>query len=74
MAAATISKGCASCIAYSPKVIRTWLWKEGTKYKSFVQPLSRTSGKKVTLPFIEYSLPNSSSGHQILPLCCLLMS
>ncbi|KAM8954739.1 solute carrier family 25 member 33 isoform 2-T2 [Lycaon pictus] len=37
MAAAAISKGCASCIAYPHEVIRTRLREEGTKYKSFVQ-------------------------------------
>ncbi|XP_035163524.1 solute carrier family 25 member 33 isoform X2 [Callithrix jacchus] len=37
MAAAALSKGCASCIAYPHEVIRTRLREEGTKYKSFVQ-------------------------------------
>ncbi|XP_045426552.1 solute carrier family 25 member 33 isoform X2 [Pipistrellus kuhlii] len=37
MAAAAVSKGCASCIAYPHEVIRTRLREEGTKYKSFVQ-------------------------------------
>ncbi|XP_044301424.1 solute carrier family 25 member 33 [Varanus komodoensis] len=37
MAAAAISKGCASCIAYPHEVIRTRLREEGTKYKTFVQ-------------------------------------
>ncbi|GAB5574523.1 solute carrier family 25 member 33 isoform X1 [Prionailurus iriomotensis] len=37
MAAAAISKGCASCIAYPHEVIRTRLREEGTKYKSFIQ-------------------------------------
>uniref|UniRef100_A0A8D1VSD0 Solute carrier family 25 member 33 n=1 Tax=Sus scrofa TaxID=9823 RepID=A0A8D1VSD0_PIG len=37
MAAAALSKGCASCVAYPHEVIRTRLREEGTKYKSFVQ-------------------------------------
>uniref|UniRef100_G3TY33 Solute carrier family 25 member 33 n=1 Tax=Loxodonta africana TaxID=9785 RepID=G3TY33_LOXAF len=37
MAAAAVSKGCASCIAYPHEVIRTRLREEGTKYKSFIQ-------------------------------------
>nr|XP_026253690.1 solute carrier family 25 member 33 [Urocitellus parryii] len=37
MAAAALSKGCASCIAYPHEVIRTRLREEGTKYKSFIQ-------------------------------------
>nr|XP_020637647.1 solute carrier family 25 member 33 [Pogona vitticeps] len=37
MAAAAISKGCASCIAYPHEVIRTRLREEGTKYKTFIQ-------------------------------------
>ncbi|XP_072464892.1 solute carrier family 25 member 33 [Notamacropus eugenii] len=37
MAAAAISKGCASCIAYPHEVIRTRLREEGTKYKAFIQ-------------------------------------
>lgn len=37
MAAAAVSKGCASCIAYPHEVIRTRLREEGSKYKSFVQ-------------------------------------
>lgn len=37
MAAAAVSKGCASCVAYPHEVIRTRLREEGTKYKSFVQ-------------------------------------
>lgn len=37
MAAAAVSKGCASCIAYPHEVIRTRLREEGSKYRSFVQ-------------------------------------
>ncbi|XP_063173520.1 solute carrier family 25 member 33 isoform X2 [Candoia aspera] len=37
MAAAAISKGCASCIAYPHEVIRTRLREEGTKYRTFMQ-------------------------------------
>ncbi|MXQ81847.1 hypothetical protein E5288_WYG004827 [Bos mutus] len=37
MAAAALSKGCASCVAYPHEVIRTRLREEGSKYKSFIQ-------------------------------------
>lgn len=37
MAAAAVSKGCASCIAYPHEVIRTRLREEGSKYTSFMQ-------------------------------------
>lgn len=39
MAAAAISKTCASCIAYPHEVIRTRLREEGSRYRSFVQTL-----------------------------------
>uniref|UniRef100_A0A8D2IQJ3 Solute carrier family 25 member 33 n=1 Tax=Varanus komodoensis TaxID=61221 RepID=A0A8D2IQJ3_VARKO len=39
MAAAAISKMCASCIAYPHEVIRTRLREEGSRYRSFVQTL-----------------------------------
>ncbi|KAJ6658324.1 hypothetical protein lerEdw1_020596 [Lerista edwardsae] len=39
MAAAAVSKTCASCIAYPHEVIRTRLREEGCRYRSFVQTL-----------------------------------
>ncbi|XP_005312094.2 solute carrier family 25 member 33-like isoform X2 [Terrapene carolina triunguis] len=39
MAAAAISKTCASCIAYPHEVVRTRLREEGSRYRSFVQTL-----------------------------------
>ncbi|XP_013928064.1 PREDICTED: solute carrier family 25 member 36-A-like [Thamnophis sirtalis] len=39
MAAAAVSKTCASCIAYPHEVVRTRLREEGCRYRSFVQTL-----------------------------------
>ncbi|XP_034996845.1 solute carrier family 25 member 36-A isoform X2 [Zootoca vivipara] len=39
MAAAAVSKTCASCIAYPHEVIRTRLREEGSRYRSLVQTL-----------------------------------
>uniref|UniRef100_A0A8C6XVZ5 Solute carrier family 25 member 33 n=1 Tax=Naja naja TaxID=35670 RepID=A0A8C6XVZ5_NAJNA len=39
MAAAAVSKACASCIAYPHEVVRTRLREEGCRYRSFVQTL-----------------------------------
>ncbi|KAM3846545.1 solute carrier family 25 member 36-A-like isoform 2-T2 [Vipera latastei] len=39
MAAAAVSKTCASCIAYPHEVVRTRLREEGYRYRSFVQTL-----------------------------------
>ncbi|XP_073168336.1 solute carrier family 25 member 33-like isoform X3 [Lepidochelys kempii] len=39
MAAAAISKTCASCIAYPHEVVRTRLREEGSRYRSFLQTL-----------------------------------
>ena len=51
MEAATISKGCGSCVAYSQKVISTWLWKEDTKSKSFVQTAQQVFWEEGYLAF-----------------------
>uniref|UniRef100_G3U7E3 Solute carrier family 25 member 33 n=1 Tax=Loxodonta africana TaxID=9785 RepID=G3U7E3_LOXAF len=73
MAAAAVSKGCASCIAYPHEVIRTRVRKAPSTSLSS-RPHASCFGKKVTLPSIEDSLPSSSGRYQILPLCCLPMS
>nr|XP_056721468.1 solute carrier family 25 member 33 [Euleptes europaea] len=51
MAAAAVSKGCASCIAYPHEVIRTRLREEGTKYKTFVQTAQLVAREEGYLAF-----------------------
>nr|XP_060618569.1 solute carrier family 25 member 36-A-like [Anolis sagrei ordinatus] len=67
MAAAAISKTCASCIAYPHEVIRTRLREEGSRYRSFVQTLQlvvREEGfpalYRGLLPHLMRQIPNAA--------------
>ncbi|KAJ7317594.1 hypothetical protein JRQ81_003756 [Phrynocephalus forsythii] len=67
MAAAAVSKTCASCIAYPHEVIRTRLREEGCRYSSFLQTFQlvvREEGRSALyrglLPHLIRQIPNAA--------------
>ncbi|XP_053150438.1 solute carrier family 25 member 36-A-like isoform X2 [Hemicordylus capensis] len=58
MAAAAVSKTCASCIAYPHEVIRTRLREEGSRYRSLVQTLQLVAREEGPLALYRGLLPH----------------
>nr|BAB30846.1 unnamed protein product [Mus musculus] len=70
MAAAAVSKGCASCIAYPHEVIRTRSARKAASTGRSCRPRAWCSGRKATSPSTEDCLLSSSGRSPTLPLSC----